>query len=92
MRNTKVVDIYTELQQFGMDVHVYDPWAIAEEVHEEYGITLEQNLDEKNYKAIIIAVAHDEFLNLDYATYKQNGAIIFDTKSFIDRKFADARL
>lgn len=92
VRNTKVVDIYTELQQFGMDVHVYDPWAIAEEVHEEYGITLEQNLDEKNYKAIIIAVAHDEFLNLDYATYKQNGAIIFDTKSFIDRKFADARL
>ncbi|MNK30666.1 UDP-N-acetyl-D-glucosamine 6-dehydrogenase [compost metagenome] len=92
VRNTKVIDIYTELQQFGMDVHVYDPWAIAEEVHEEYGITLEQNLDEKNYKAIIIAVAHDEFLALDYATYKQNGAIIFDTKSFIDRKFADARL
>ncbi|TKC56933.1 nucleotide sugar dehydrogenase [Pedobacter hiemivivus] len=92
VRNTKVVDIYTELQQFGMDVHVYDPWAIAEEVHEEYGITLAQNLDEKNYKAIIIAVAHDEFLNLDYASYKQNGAIIFDTKSFIDRKFADARL
>ncbi|TCC96254.1 nucleotide sugar dehydrogenase [Pedobacter hiemivivus] len=92
VRNTKVVDIYTELQQFGMDVHVYDPWAIAEEVHEEYGITLKQNLDEKNYKAIIIAVAHNEFLNLDYASYKQNGAIIFDTKSFIDRKFADARL
>ncbi|SDJ33693.1 UDP-N-acetyl-D-galactosamine dehydrogenase [Pedobacter sp. ok626] len=92
VRNTKVIDIYTELQQFGMDVHVYDPWAIAEEVHEEYGITLEQNLNEKNYRAIIIAVAHDEFLNLDYATYKQNGAIIFDTKSFIDRKFADARL
>lgn len=92
VRNTKVIDIYTELQQFGMEVHVYDPWAIAEEVHEEYGIALEQNLDEKNYKAIIIAVAHDEFLKLDYATYKQNGAIIFDTKSFIDRKFADARL
>ncbi|WEK19648.1 MAG: nucleotide sugar dehydrogenase [Candidatus Pedobacter colombiensis] len=92
VRNTKVIDIYTELQQFGMEVHVYDPWAIADEVQEEYGIMLEQNLDEKDYKAIIIAVAHNEFLNLDYAAYKQNGAIIFDTKSFIDRRFADARL
>jgi UDP-N-acetyl-D-galactosamine dehydrogenase len=92
VRNTKVVDIYTELQQFGMDVHVYDPWAIAAEVHEEYGITLEKTLQDADYKAIIIAVAHNEFLTLDYAMYKEKGAIIFDTKSFIDRRFADARL
>ena len=92
VRNTKVIDIYTELQQFGMDVHVYDPWAIADEVHEEYGVTLEKSLQDTDYKAIIIAVAHDEFLELDYAKYKENGAIIFDTKSFIDRRFADARL
>ena len=91
VRNTKVIDIYTELKQYGMDVHVYDPWAIAEEVHEEYGITLEQKLDD-DYKAIIIAVAHNEFLSIDYAKYKASGAIIFDTKSFIDRSFADARL
>jgi UDP-N-acetyl-D-galactosamine dehydrogenase len=91
VRNTKVIDIYTELKQYGMDVHVYDPWAIADEVHEEYGITLEQKLDD-DYKAIIIAVAHNEFLSIDYAKYKANGAIIFDTKSFIDRSFADARL
>ncbi len=92
IRNTKVVDIYTELQQFGMDVHVYDPWAIPTEVQDEYGIALEQHPDAADYKAIIIAVAHNEFLNLDYASYKSNGAIIFDTKSFIDRSFADARL
>jgi len=92
VRNTKVIDIYTELQQFGMHVHVYDPWAIAEEVQEEYGITLEKTLKDTDYKAIIIAVAHNEFLTLDYAKYKENGAIIFDTKSFIDRRFADARL
>lgn len=92
IRNTKVVDIYTELQQFGMDVRVYDPWAIAAEVQEEYGIALEQNPHGEDYKAIIIAVAHNEFLSLNYAGYKQNGAIIFDTKSFIDREFADARL
>lgn len=92
IRNTKVVDIYKELRQYGMDVDVYDPWAVASEVIEEYGITLEETIRDINYKAIIIAVAHDEFLNLDYAKYKEGGAIIFDTKSFIDRRFADARL
>lgn len=92
VRNTKVVDIYSELRQYGMDVHVYDPWALASEVKEEYGITLDQTLQDEDYKAIIIAVAHDEFLTLDYAKYKEKGAIIFDTKSFIDRRFADARL
>jgi UDP-N-acetyl-D-galactosamine dehydrogenase len=92
IRNTKVVDIYKELRQYGMDVDVYDPWAIASEVKEEYGITLKETLEDIDYKAIIIAVAHDEFLNLDYEKYKERGAIIFDTKSFIDRRFADARL
>jgi UDP-N-acetyl-D-galactosamine dehydrogenase len=92
IRNTKVVDIYKELRQYGMDVDVYDPWAIASEVKEEYGITLKETVEDIDYKAIIIAVAHDEFLNLDYEKYKERGAIIFDTKSFIDRRFADARL
>ncbi|MNL02583.1 UDP-N-acetyl-D-glucosamine 6-dehydrogenase [compost metagenome] len=92
IRNTRVIDIYTELQQFGMQVSVYDPWANADEVQLEYGITLEKDLTAFDYKAIVIAVAHNEFLELDYAKYKQNGAIIFDTKSFIDRRFADARL
>jgi UDP-N-acetyl-D-galactosamine dehydrogenase len=92
IRNTKVIDIYTELQQFGMQVNVYDPWANADEVAQEYNITLVQDLNPTDYKAVIIAVAHNEFLEIDYQKYKQNGAIIFDTKSFIDRKFADARL
>ncbi|WP_084239700.1 nucleotide sugar dehydrogenase [Pedobacter africanus] len=92
IRNTRVIDIYTELQQFGMQVDVYDPWANADEVALEYGITLKPALTGFNYKAIVIAVAHNEFLELDYAKYKANGAIIFDTKSFIDRRFADARL
>ncbi|TKC05251.1 nucleotide sugar dehydrogenase [Pedobacter frigoris] len=92
IRNTRVIDIYTELKQFGMVVDLYDPWADPEEVKEEYGIELLKNLDSLEYKAIIIAVAHSEFLNLDYQQYKDSGAVIFDTKSCIDRKFADARL
>lgn len=91
-RNTRVIDIHAELQQFGMEVHVYDPWANADEVEQEYGIQLLPHLENLDYQAIIIAVAHNEFLTLDYQAYKDQGAIVFDTKSFIDRKFADARL
>jgi UDP-N-acetyl-D-galactosamine dehydrogenase len=92
IRNTRVIDIYTELQQFGMLVDLYDPWANHKEVKEEYGIQMLESLDSFEYKAIIIAVAHSDFLNLNYQQYKDKGAIIFDTKSCIDRKFADARL
>jgi UDP-N-acetyl-D-galactosamine dehydrogenase len=92
IRNTRVIDIYKELTQFGLDLDIYDPWASQEEVYKEYGIKLEQELKFKDYKAVIVAVAHNEFLNIDYQAYKDQGAVIFDIKSFIDRKFADARL
>ncbi|MBC8986196.1 nucleotide sugar dehydrogenase [Pedobacter sp. N36a] len=92
VRNTRVIDIYEELQQFGMEINVYDPWADPELVQQEYGFQLDKTLIDKNYKAIIVAVSHQEFLAFDYGKYQRNGAIIFDTKSFIDRKFTDARL
>jgi UDP-N-acetyl-D-galactosamine dehydrogenase len=92
IRNTRVIDIHRELTQFGLDLDVYDPWANPMEVYEEYGIQLEQKLKPKNYKAVIVAVAHNEFLKIDYQAYKDQGAVIFDIKSFIDRKFSDARL
>jgi UDP-N-acetyl-D-galactosamine dehydrogenase len=92
IRNTRVIDIYKELTQFGLNLDVYDPWASPEQVYKEYGIRLETNLQLKDYKAVIVAVAHNEFLEVDYQAYKVQGAVIFDIKSFIDRKFADARL
>lgn len=93
VRNTKVVDIRKELVEFGVQVDVYDPWAEAEEVHEEYGIDLVSKLDEtKMYNAIIVAVAHDEFKAFDFAKYKTQGAIIYDVKAFVDRDLVDARL
>ncbi|WP_316802147.1 nucleotide sugar dehydrogenase [Pedobacter nototheniae] len=91
-RNTKVVDIYKELSSFSIDVDVYDPWASKENVFKEYDINLSDYDSLKNYDAIILAVAHKQFLTLDFKTYKNKGAIIFDTKSFIDRSLVDARL
>jgi UDP-N-acetyl-D-galactosamine dehydrogenase len=92
IRNTRVIDIHRELTQFGLELDIYDPWANQEEVYKEYRIKLEQELSLKSYKAVIVAVAHNEFLKIDYQAYKDMGAVIFDIKSFIDRKFADARL
>lgn len=91
-RNTRVIDIYTELKQFGLEINIYDPWADPTEVKEEYDILISNKLESADYNLIIVAVSHNEFLNIDFKKYKENGAIIFDTKSFIDRKMVDARL
>jgi UDP-N-acetyl-D-galactosamine dehydrogenase len=91
IRNSKVVDIYTELKNFGLQVDVYDPHANHHEVSEEYGISLIGNLSK--YKAIVLAVAHKEFLSLDIESLKHsNAAVVFDIKGFLDRNHIDARL
>ena len=93
IRNTKVIDIYTELTEFGACVDIYDPWASPEEVFEEYGVTISPTFDEeKNYAAILLAVAHDEFKSIDYEKYHSNGAVIFDAKAVVDRRWVDGRL
>jgi UDP-N-acetyl-D-galactosamine dehydrogenase len=92
IRNTKVVDIYNELRQFGMDVDIYDPWADREEVFKEYGIKLLPHLGNLDYQAVVVAVAHKEFLKIDYLRLRNNQAVIFDTKGFLDRNLVDARL
>ena len=93
IRNTKVIDIYEELVNYEMDVDIYDPLASFSEVKKEYGIQILKEIDNnKQYKAIIIAVAHDEFLNFNFKKYKNKGSIIYDTKSFINRDFIDGRL
>lgn len=91
-RNTRVIDIYQELLQFGLDVDIYDPWADPQDVQHEYNVPIIDRLNGTDYKAIIVAVSHNEFLSIDFQTYKDKGAVIFDTKSFIDRNIVDGRL
>jgi UDP-N-acetyl-D-galactosamine dehydrogenase len=92
IRNTKVVDIYHELEQFGMNVAVHDPWADEKAVKEEYGISLTPELGSV-YDAIILAVSHNEYKDLDINKLGNgNNSVIFDTKSFIKRDWVDARL
>ena len=91
-RNSRVIDIYEELTQFGLAVDVYDPYANYDEVKCEYGIELIDSITGQ-YDAIILAVSHDEFTKLDFNSIKKgDDAVIFDTKSVLDRKLIDARL
>jgi len=92
IRNSKVIDIYRELVQFGMGVDVYDPHADKHEVEEEYAIRLIDSIS-STYETIILAVSHIEFLQLDFKSLCVDGnSVIFDTKSFLDRSLVDARL
>ena len=91
IRNSKVVDIYNELTQFGLDVDVFDTFANFDEVKKEYGINLISSL--KKYNAIILAVGHDSFKEINLNDIKENkNSIVFDTKSFYLKSQVDARL
>jgi len=93
IRNTKVIDVVHELKEFGTKVDVYDPYASKETVREEFGLTLMDaipNLTE--YQSVILAVAHDEFLSMDFAAIRQQGTVIFDTKSCLRKDCVDSRL
>jgi UDP-N-acetyl-D-galactosamine dehydrogenase len=92
IRNSKVIDIYNELKQYGMEVDVYDPHANADEVHEEFGIHLLDKIS-STYNAIILSVSHNEFKSLDIKGLLNGGdAVLFDTKAFLDRAIVDGRL
>jgi len=93
IRNTKVVDIYRELCEFGLNVDIYDPWASKEEVKREYGIDILNKFDpSKKYEAILLAVAHTEFESINFEEYYKAGTVVFDAKAVIDRRWVDGRL
>ncbi|PKP51756.1 MAG: nucleotide sugar dehydrogenase [Bacteroidetes bacterium HGW-Bacteroidetes-1] len=93
IRNTRAIDIYKELITYGIEVDIYDPWASPAEVKHEYGLELLNTYPKEiGYGAIILAVAHNEFREIDMHQHKKNGAIIFDVKGILPKKLIDARL
>jgi len=91
IRNTRVVDVYKELRDFGMQVDVYDPWASADQVQDEYGISLIDNPSGK-YEAVILAVAHQSFKQLTVSDFASENSVIFDLKSTLPKDSVDSRL
>jgi UDP-N-acetyl-D-galactosamine dehydrogenase len=91
IRNSKVIDIVTELQDFGVQVDVYDPMAEAHEVKEEYGVNLIEKIAEP-YDAIILAVSHNVFQKINFTDWTKPQAVIYDVKATLDKHLIDGRL
>ncbi len=93
IRNTKAIDIYHELCEYDIKVDVYDPWADPREVKHEYGIkTITEYPKGNGYAAIILAVAHNEFMSIDLLEHKEQGCIIYDVKGILTPNIINARL
>lgn len=94
IRNSRVIDIIEELQAYDINVDVYDPWASVDEVQHEYGLQLlsDTNTLKTTYDGIVLAVSHEEFLQMDIVGLKAPGGVIFDVKSLLPLADVDARL
>ncbi|SFZ91687.1 UDP-N-acetyl-D-galactosamine dehydrogenase [Flaviramulus basaltis] len=92
VRNTKVVDVINQLKTYGTNVTIYDPWANPEEVNQEYNLKTTKELPKDKYDAVVLAVAHKDFLKNNYKTtlIKPNG-ILYDVKGVLKEK-VDGRL
>lgn len=91
IRNTRVVDVIRELKEFGIEVDIYDPEAHNGEVMEEYGLEMVDKPG-NNYQAVVLAVSHKEFSELDYKSMITENGIIYDIKSFLPKDLVDGRL
>jgi len=95
LRNTRVVDIVAELEEYNINVDVVDPWCSSEEAQAEYGIALQDKPGPGNYDAIIIAVGHNEFKELGADKIRALGKeahVLFDLKYVLDKRDVDMRL
>jgi UDP-N-acetyl-D-galactosamine dehydrogenase len=92
IRNTKAVDIYEALSEYTHNITVYDPWANASHVEEEYHVPVANTLPNDQYDVIILAVAHKEFLSVNLKSMLRNNGLIYDVKGILPRDIIDGRL
>ncbi len=95
IRNTKIIDIVTELKEYQIDVDVYDPWVDVQEAEHEYSIRPVQSVSNNSYDAIILAVAHEQFKQMGATQIRALGKpahVLYDLKYVLDAKEADIRL
>jgi UDP-N-acetyl-D-glucosamine/UDP-N-acetyl-D-galactosamine dehydrogenase len=88
IRNTRAIDVYEELQSYGINIDVYDPWANISEVKKEFGFELIAKPNKK-YHAVILVVSHEEFLNMEIRSCLANKGIVYDVKGVLDIKQKD---
>ena len=96
IRNSRVIDVKDELESFGCNIDVCDPWASEIEIENKYNFTIINNIEKiysKNYDAVILAVSHSDFKLVDFKKLSNNSkSVIYDIKSFIPKNLIDGRL
>ena len=92
LRNTKVVDIVNILREYDVNIDIYDPWVDNQELQKEYKVTTIDNIESKLYDAIIVAVAHNEFKDLELNKITNQDNVVFDLKSLFPKSYSDRRL
>lgn len=86
VRNTKAVDVISNLASFGTEIDIYDPWASPEEVMYEYKLETSKNVPTKKYNAVVLTVAHKEFLDLDLKQFLKDDGVLYDVKGILNDK------
>lgn len=92
VRNTKAVDVIMNLKSYGTHVDIFDPWASPKEVKAEYGLNTSISLPKNNYDAVVLAVAHKEFLALDLRSLIKGHGILYDVKGILEKNAVNGRL
>lgn len=92
VRNTKVVDLYYSLKGFGIHVTMYDPWVQQEDVKKEFGLSVENTLPNTKYDAVVLAVAHNEFKEIDCLRLRNKKSVVYDVKNFLSNDLKDKTL
>ncbi|UII79908.1 nucleotide sugar dehydrogenase [Flagellimonas sp. CMM7] len=92
VRNTKAVDVVTNLKSYGITVDVSDPWASPSEVMHEYGLQTSKKIEGNDYDAIVLTVAHNEFKDFPYDSLLKKNGVIYDVKGCVDKELVNGRL
>ena len=92
VRNTKVIDIFNALQEYNLNITVFDPWANPQIVDKEYGISVVNELPDSKFDSVILAVCHDAFQDIQVNTLRKDNSVLYDVKGIWDKHFVDGRL
>jgi UDP-N-acetyl-D-galactosamine dehydrogenase len=92
IRNTKVIDIYETLQEYSTNIVIYDPWVDTNVATHEYGVDVSTVLPPERFDAVILAVAHQEFMQLDIKSLLTQGGVIYDVKGVLPTGVINGRL
>jgi UDP-N-acetyl-D-galactosamine dehydrogenase len=85
VRNTKIVDVIVALKEYGINVTIYDPWASTEEVKHEYDLVTSKKISITKYDAIVLGVAHKEYLDINFDNFLKTNSIIYDVKNILGK-------